>query len=273
MEIVAELGASHNQDYQTALELVFAAQEAGADTIKIQMFTPEQMTIKDGSEIKESPWSGGNLYELYEKAAMPVEFVPKLKKLSSQLGLGFIATVYHPDMVKVAEDMGIERYKISSFEIPWLDLITEVAKTKKPIILSVGMADYKEIESAVRAIKKYHKKITLLWCISDYPADPEKMNLKTVTALSHVFKCKSGLSDHSDGYLAPVIATSLGVSMLEKHIQIDGGLDSSFALHPAQFRDMVNIVRAAERSIGEIVYGGKKKFRRKEVDGKWIRTE
>jgi len=271
MEIVAELGASHNRDYQTALDLVFAAQEAGADSIKVQMFTPDQMTANDGSVIKGGAWSGSNLYNLYENAAMPLEFVPKLKKLAEKLDMGFIASVYHPDMVPIAEEMGIERYKISSFEITWLNLIKAVAITKKPVIMSVGMAEHKEITDAVNVAKKYCKDLTLLWCVNDYPADAEKMNLKSIVGLKR-FKCKSGLSDHSLGYLAPVVAMSLGATMLEKHIQIEGGLDEGFALNPLQFGNMVKIVREAENSIGGIRYGGKKKFRRREVEGKWIRT-
>jgi len=98
------------------------------------------------------------------------------------------------------------------------------------------------------------------------------MNLKTMTGIGRSFKSKYGLSDHSHGYIAPAAAVSLGAVMLEKHIQIDGGLDSRFALTPAQFKATVDVVRATERSIGEIAYGGKKRFRRKEVDGKWVRT-
>jgi len=271
MEIIAEIGASHNQDYQTALDLVFAAQEAGADTIKVQMFTPDQMALESGKIIKDGPWAGHTLYELYEKAAMPLEFVPKLKKLCQQLEMGFIATVYHPDMVKTAEEMGIERYKISSFELPWLELIETVAKTKKPILMSVGMAEYKEIETAITTAKKYTKDITLLWCVSEYPADPAKMNLRTMAKLRK-FNCKVGMSDHSSGYVVPVVAMTLGATVLEKHIKVNGGLDESFALTPVQFAAMTEIVRAAEKSIGKVQYGGKKRFRRKEIEGKWMRA-
>jgi len=272
MEVIAEIGASHNQDYQTALDLVFAAQESGADTVKVQMFTADQMTLNRDWVIKEGRWAGYNLYSLYKEAQLPLEFVPKLKTLCDKLKMGFMATVYHPDMVKTAENMGIKRYKISSFELPWIDLIKSVAKTRKPLVLSVGMADYKEISLAVKTVKSFHNNITLLWCISEYPAVVEKMNLKTIVGLGHAFKCKSGLSDHSDGFVAPVVAACLGACMLEKHIKIDGGLDESFALSPIKFKAMVDIVRSAEKSIGQITYGGTKKFRRKEVEGKWIRT-
>lgn len=271
MEIVAELGASHKQDYETALALVFAAQESGADTIKVQMFTPDQMAQKDGPKIKDGPWAGRDLYSVYEEAAMPLEFVPKIKKLANQLGMGFIASVYHPDMVATAEEMGIERYKIASFEVPWRAFIEEVAKTKKPVIISVGMAEYREIDAAVRTVKVHHKDLTLLWCISEYPAGQTKMNLRAIEKLRK-FKCKSGLSDHSTGYVASVVAVALGATMLEKHIQVDGGLDAGFALTPVQFKAMVDIVRVAEKGLGNGYYGGKKKFRRKEVEGQWLRT-
>ena len=272
MEIIAELGASHNQDYQTALELVFAAQEAGADTIKVQMFTADQMTSKDGGIIPDGSWAGQDLHGLYAKAAMPVEFAGKLKKLAEKLNMGFIVSVYHPDMVKTAEEIGVQRYKIASYELPWTDLIKSVAKTKKPLIMSVGMADYKEIELAVKTARNYHNDITLLWCLNKYPADVEQMNLATIPVLARAFGCKSGLSDHTQGYLAPVMALSLGASVLEKHLQINGGLDSSFALLPTQFKAMTEIVRSAEKAMGQATYGGEKKLRRKKVKGRWIRT-
>ena len=273
--IVAEMGASHHQDYETAKQLIDAAKWAGADAVKVQMFTADQMTLnskEDRFVIKEGLWKGFNLWDLYDAAAMPIEWVPDLRSRAFVLGLEFFASVYHPDMVKVAEEIGIPIYKIASFEITYLELIEEVAKTKKPVIISTGMAEYNEIKASVGIVKKHHKDITLLHCVSEYPAEIERMNLKTIPALQRGFKVKVGLSDHTDGMVSAVVSVPLGISIIEKHIRINELGYDSFAVYPEQFKVMVETVRAAEKALGQVTYGGKKIFRREEINGKMIRT-
>jgi sialic acid synthase SpsE len=273
--IVAEMGASHHQDEKTAKELVEAAKWSGADAVKVQMFTADQMTLKSKDEkfvIKEGLWSGYRLYDLYEAAALPIEWVEGIKGFAEHLGLKFIASVYHPDMVDVAEKLKIPIYKIASFEITYPDLIEKVAQTKKPVMISTGMADYLEIKAAVNAVKKYHNKITLLHCVSEYPALTDKMNLKTIPALERGFRVRVGLSDHTDGLVSAAVSIALGARVIEKHIRVDDiGLDS-FAVYPEQFRAMVEIIRATEKALGEVTYGGKKQFRRESIEGKMVRT-
>lgn len=274
MEIVAEISCSHHQDFDTACNIIQAVKWAGADTVKVQMYTPDQMTLNSKEFIiKEGQWKGYKLWDLYDAACMPTEWVPKLKKLAENRDLKFLTTVYHPDMVDVAEEYGISRYKIASFEIPYLDLINKVAQTKKPIIISTGMAEYKEIKEVIKTVKAHHNDITLLHCISEYPASINRMNLKTMPALKRSFKVQIGLSDHTDSVVVPVAATILGAQIIEKHIKIDEiGLDSGFAIMPERFKVMVETVRVAERSLGEVVYGGEKKFRRENIDGQWVRV-
>ena len=142
--VIAEIGGNHHQDFDIAKKLVEQADRV-SDAVKIQMFTPEQMADKKEGYIKEGQWNGMTLYELYEKACMPIEWVPVLRSMCKCL----VASVYHPDMVDVAEQMKIEVYKISSFEITYLDLIERVAETKKPIIISTGMADMDEIRKYI----------------------------------------------------------------------------------------------------------------------------
>lgn len=266
--IVAEISANHHQDFETAKELVRQADKV-ADAVKLQMFTPEQMADCAEGHIKDGQWAGMTLYELYEKACMPIEWVPELKKLCRHL----IASVYHPDMVDVAEEMGIETYKISSFEITYLELIEKVAKTKKPVIISTGMAEFEEIKMAVDIVRKYHDDIILLKCTSDYPAKTEDLNLRTIDALRKAFKIKVGLSDHTKGYVAPVVATALGADMIEKHITLDKeGLDGEFSIYPDEFAIMKTLIEEVELALGEVTYGGEKKYRRVEKNGKWIRS-
>jgi len=275
VKIVAEMGASHHQDAETAKQIIDAAKWAGANAVKVQMFTPDQMTLNSKDDkfiIKEGLWKGFKLWDLYDAAAMPIDWVPQLKEYTESLGMEFFTTVYHPDMVDVAESLGIPKYKIASFEINYLELIEKVAKTKKPVYISTGMAEYGEIKEVVNAFKKHNKKLTLLHCVSEYPTEMKDMNLRTIDALGHSFKVKVGLSDHTDSLVAAVASVPLGVSVIEKHIRVDDvGLDS-FAVMPEIFRVMVKTVRAAEESLGEIFYGGEKKFRRENIEGRWVRT-
>lgn len=263
------MGAEHQQSFQKAVAIIFAAKKAGADAVKVQMFKPENMTTKD-YYIKEGQWEGMNLYDLYEKACMPYDWLAKLKVQAESIGIKFFTSVYDPQTVEFTESVGIERYKISSFEANYQDLLDAVEKTGKPVIISTGSATYKEIENIV---KIFGDRLTLLCCVSQYPAPIDKMNLRTITAYEHVFKVKTGLSDHTKGIVAPVVAVALGARVIEKHITIDSkGLDSSFAILPDKFYTMTQTIRAAQKSIGEITYGGKKTFHRKLVDGKWVRT-
>jgi sialic acid synthase SpsE len=275
VKIVAEMGASHHQDAQTAKEIIDAAKWAGASAVKVQMFTADQMTLNSKDEkfiIKEGRWKGLKLWDLYDAAALPIEWVPQLKEYTEALGMGFFASVYHPDMVDVAESIGIPIYKIASFEIPYLELIEKVAKTKKPVYISTGMAEYGEIKTIVNLVKKHHKKITLLYCVSEYPPKIEDMNLRTIDALGHSFKVRTGLSDHTEGIVAAVASVPLGVTVIEKHIRVDDISLDNFAIMPETFRVMVKTVRAAEQSLGKVEYSGEKKFRREEIEGRWIRT-
>jgi sialic acid synthase SpsE len=270
--IIAEIGANHHQDFETAKALVRAAKGAGADAVKVQLFTPDQMTLDSDDErfqVKEGPWKG-KLYDLYKKAAMPLEWTEKLQELATSLGLLFVASVYHPDMVGKYD---IPIYKIASFEINYKDLIKKVAKTKKPVIISTGMAEFSEIKSAVNTVKQYHKKLTLLRCVSQYPAELADMHLETIPALAHRFKTKVGLSDHTTGVIAPIVAATLGATVIEKHLTLDGeGLDKDFSIFPERFRVMVETVKGAMRSLGEVTYGGEKRFRREWIGGKFMRT-
>jgi len=272
-KIIAEMGAEHQQSFQKALAIVWSAAEAGADAVKIQMFTPDDMTLNSSDDrfvIKEEQWSGQTLYELYEKTCMPYDWIPHLKEHTESRGMEFIVTVFHPRTVSIAEDMGIETYKVASFEINYENLILALDKTDKPVIVSTGSATYKEIESVVKVLRR---NLTLLKCTSQYPAPIESMNLKTIPALEHCFKVPAGLSDHTTGIVAPVVAVSLGAVVVEKHITIDGkGMDGSFAILPDRFATMVQAIREAEKSLGEIDYGGKRSYHRQLIDSEMQRV-
>ena len=275
VQIIAEIGANHDRSLDKVRQMIREAAHAGADAVKVQLYTPDQMTIPSHAEeflIREGLWAGTTLYDLYEKAAMPHEWCPELMQLSDSLGLGFIASVFHPDMIPVAESYGIGMYKVSSFEIGYKNLLEALASVGKPVILSTGTATLDEIGAAVSYFAG--KKLALLKCTSQYPADPSAMNLVTIPDMRRRFLCPVGLSDHTTGTLCPVVAVSLGASLIEKHFKIDdNGFDVAFSLDPQQFTLMVQAVRQAEASLGRVDYTpSTAKYKRKEVAGRWVRT-
>jgi len=271
--VIAEIGANHQQSFRNACELIYAASEAGADAVKIQMFRPESLTLdKDDKRFRltNGPWKGQTLFELYQKAYLPYEWVPKLKELADGLGVKFITSVYDTDTVDIAEKMEIEAYKIASFEITELDLIAKVALTGKPVFISTGTASAAHIVKVKETIG--HKKVAFLKCTSQYPAAPETMNLKTILDMRR-WLGTVGLSDHTQTIAVPVAAVALGARIIEKHLKIgEEGLDASFSIDPIHFTAMVAAIRTAEKALGNVVYGGKAILRREKVSGKSVRV-
>lgn len=247
--------------------MIHTAANCGADAVKFSMFTADDMTLNRSDEqftIKSGPWKG-SLYSLYEKIAIPYAWIPKLKAIAESDGLKFIVGVYHPRTVQIALDMGIEHFKVASFEVGYLELLRALMHLE--VYVSLGSAGFDQIK-----IVSTMRKVTLLKCTSDYPTHFEDLNLRTIQALAHRFNRPVGLSDHSPGMLAPVMAVALGATVIEKHLQTNGGLDESFALRPSEFFTMVTTVRAAEKALGKVEYGGRKSFHRKMIDGRMVRV-
>lgn len=272
---VAEMGANHCQSFARAVEIVQAAANAGADAVKVQMFKPEEMTL-DRSDwvIQNGPWEGMVLYDLYEQIAMPYDWVPVLKELAEKLGLLFFTSVYGPETVDIALDMGIEAFKIASFEVPYEELIRKVGKTKKTVIVSTGGSTDSEVWKASRWLYQSGcKDYWMLHCVSEYPA--VDMNLRTLSDLHRRYQGKVGLSDHSIGHINAVMSVAYGARMIEKHLNPDGywTQDAEFSVSKKEFARMVQDIRLAEKAEGVVKYGdGKGPFRRRNVDGRMLRT-
>lgn len=260
--IIAEISANHNHEYSRAVELLHAAKEAGADAVKIQTYTPDTMTIDcDNDYFKVrggTPWDGYNLYKLYEEAYTPWEWQPKLKEEADRIGISLFSTPFDATSVDFLEEMKVDCYKIASFELIDIPLLKKVASTQKPVIMSTGMGTLAEIEEAVRTLRENGTSdLALLVCTSAYPAPLAEMNLKRIPHLLDTFDAVTGLSDHSLGIVAPVVATSLGASVIEKHFTIsrdEGGPDSSFSLTVEEFGEMVKAIRDSEKIMGCVQY-------------------
>ena len=260
--IVAEMSANHGQSFEKALALVHAAKAAGADAIKLQTYTPDTLTIPCQNEHFRigggTLWDGRTLYELYREAYMPWDWQPKIKALADELKLGFFSTPFDPTAVDFLESLHVPVHKVASFELVDLPLLRCIARTGTPIILSTGMASLAEIEEALSAIRDAGgQQVALLKCTSAYPALPDEMHLRTIPDLAERFRVPVGLSDHTLGIEAPVVAVALGACMIEKHFTLSRsapGPDSAFSLEPPEFKAMVEAVRTAKRALGHANY-------------------
>ena len=214
--LIAEMSANHAGSIECAKEIIHAAKESGADCIKIQTYTPDTLTIDCHNkyfQVNNGTWEGENLYSLYGKAYTPWEWQPQLKAEADKVGIDFLSTPFDNTAVDFLEDMGLEFYKIASFEMIDLPLVEYVASKGKPIIMSTGMATLEEIREAVETV--YHtgnRQLVLLKCSSAYPADPAQMYLRTITDMQKRFDLPIGLSDHSMGSMSAVTAVALGAS-------------------------------------------------------------
>ena len=261
--LIAEMSANHGQSFEQAAEIVRAAKDAGADAIKLQTYTPDTITIDCQGETfqtaKGSPWEGRTLYDLYGEAYTPWDWQPKLKKLADGLGLACFSTPFDFTAVDFLEEMDLPAYKIASPELVDLPLIRRVTATKKPVIMSTGMATREEIEEAIEAFRQAGgTELALLKCTSAYPSPPESMNLRTIPDMAKRFRVPVGLSDHTLGIAVPVAAVSLGACIIEKHLTLSRstpGPDSAFSLEPHEFKQMVDAIRVAEKALGHVKYG------------------
>jgi len=261
--VVAELSANHNQDFEQAVRIIHAAKEAGADAVKLQTYTADTITIRSDREYFRigggTPWDGRTLHELYAEAYTPWDWQPKLKQVADDLGLDLFSSPFDSTAVDFLESMGVPAYKLASCELVDIPLIQKISRTRKPLIISTGMAMIDEIEEAVDAARDAGaKEIALLKCTSAYPAFPEEMNLRTITELVRRFTVPCGLSDHTMGVAVPVAAVALGACIIEKHLTLSRSLkgpDADFSLEPHEFKQMVQAVRVAEKALGTVQFG------------------
>ena len=273
--IIAEMSGNHAGSLERAKEIIHAAKKAGADCIKIQTYTADTLTIDCNNKyfnIDDGTWEGENLYSLYQKAYTPWDWQPVLQEEAKKVGIDFLSTPFDNSSVDFLEDMGMEFYKIASFELVDLPLIKYVASKGKPMIMSTGMCTLGEIEDAVRTAREAgNNKIALLRCASAYPAITDQMNLSTMKNMGEIFGVPVGLSDHSMGSVGAITAVALGAKIIEKHFCIDRSIenpDSSFSMNAVEFEQMVKDIRQAEKAIGHVEYGSSEqeksnvKFRR-----------
>ena len=260
--IVAEMSANHNGSLDTAIETIKAAKRAGADAIKLQTYTADTLTLRcdkpDFIVNEGSIWDGQYFYDLYQQAYTPWEWHEELFRVAKEEGLVCFSTPFDKTSVDFLETLGNPIMKIASFEITDIPLIEYAASKGKPMVLSTGIAEIEDIELALDACHRMgNNDITLLKCTSSYPAPIEEANLCMIPDIAQRFGVKSGLSDHTIGSIAPIVAMTQGAVMIEKHFILDraiGGPDASFSMDEKEFIQMVKDVRMAEAAIGTVTY-------------------
>ena len=259
--IVAEVSANHNQHIERAEAIIRAAADAGADAVKLQTYTADTLTIPCDNEyfrITGTLWEGRTLHDLYQEAYTPWEWHPRLIALANDLGMACFSTPFDATAVDFLESLNVPCHKAASFEVVDIPLLKKIAATRKPVILSTGMASLAEIDEAVRTLRENGTKdLVLLKCTSAYPAPPEEANLRTIPHLAEAFGCHAGLSDHTLGTAVAVAAVVLGATVIEKHFTLsraDGGPDGAFSMEPEEFKRMVQDIRVAEKALGRVSY-------------------
>lgn len=273
--LIAEISANHNGSFENAKRLIRLAKDNGAHAVKLQTYTADTITLnsnKNDFVIHEGPWAGQTLYQLYDNAHTPWDWHESLFKFAKNIGIDIFSSPFDETAVDFLESLGAPFYKIASFEAVDMPLIECVALTKKPVIISTGMADKQEISEALEVLRKYgSNEIILLHCISAYPAPTEEYNLSTLQDLSSSFNLPVGLSDHTVNSLAATVSIAFGACMIEKHFTLDkngGGPDDFFSMEPKDLNDLSENLKNTWKAIGKVNYGlsssekGNVKFRK-----------
>ena len=260
--IIAELSANHGHKLENALASVRAAKAAGADAIKIQTYTADTITLDCDStdfQVKSGTlWDGTTLYQLYKQAYTPWEWHQAIFDEAKKIGIDCFSTPFDKTAVDFLEGLGNPIYKIASFEITDVPLIEYAAAKHKPMIISTGIATPDDIQLAIDTCHNVgNHDITLLHCVSSYPAPLENINLLTMNDMATRFGVKVGLSDHTLGSDVAIASVALGACMVEKHFILDrsiGGPDAAFSMQQDEFTTMVTSIRNVEKSLGNVRY-------------------
>ena len=263
--IIAEISGNHSGKKSIFLKHIRLAAKNGADMVKIQTYEPKDITLKNKDKnfkIKSGTWKGKYLWDLYKKAHTPFSWHKDAFKLAKKLKLILFSSPFSKRAVDLLEKFDVPLYKIASFEITDLELIDYIAKKRKPIILSTGMATLNEIKRAIKVIEKHHKKIIILCCVSGYPTQEKDANISTITEFKKIFKnYLIGLSDHTDNIYSSFTATALGAKVIEKHFILNkklNSLDKSFSIDVNQLKELKKITEKMFISLGKPKIGPKK---------------
>jgi pseudaminic acid synthase len=255
---VAEISANHNGSLLHAKKLIKIAKKYGADAVKLQTYTPDTLTIKCNKpdfKIRGGLWNGTTLWDLYEKAQTPFEWHKELFNYAKKLKIPCFSAPFDESAVDLLESLNCPFYKVASFEMNHIPLIKKIARTRKPIIISTGMANLKEIDLAYRTAKKNKAgEIILLYCVSNYPSRISDFNFNNIRILKERYNCKVGFSDHSTDNKIAAAAIAAGAEIIEKHIALESqkkGFDLAFSLKGKEIKDYAQVIKDTSLMLGK----------------------
>ena len=243
--IVAEIGSNHCQDINLAFDLIDAAKDCGADAVKFQSLSLDDQYYRPSKEI----------ISLFKKINLKEDWVVKLKKYSDRRKIVFFSSPTYLKAVDLLEDAGVEIYKLASAQVSTFpQLVKKVAKLNKPILLSSGLVNRKELTEVVSLIRRTgNRKLVILHCNSIYPTPYKKVNLNLIKTYQELFNGPVGFSDHSRDIFMPIAAAALGAMVIEKHFMLDKkniSPDRNISLLPRQFKNMTEGIRDVETGLG-----------------------
>ena len=255
--IIAEAGVNHNGDMELARQLVSAAVDAGADAVKFQTFKAEHLATADAPKAEYQVRNTGeseSQFDMLRRLELTEDDHRQLQEYCSELGILFMSSPFDEQSADLLADLDVPVFKIPSGEITNLPYLAHIAKKGRPMIVSTGMADLGEVESAVRTIRDCgNQSYVLLHCVSNYPSKAEDTNLRAMGTLSTAFGAPVGYSDHTMGAEVAIASIALGACIIEKHLTMDRtlpGPDHTASLEPGDFAGMVRGIRSVETALG-----------------------
>ena len=255
--IIAEAGDNHNGSRELAFRLIDKAVEAGADCVKFQTFITEEIISKRAEKAeyqKAATGSDESQYQMVKKLELSFEQFRELQKYAEERGITFLSTPFDIPSVEFLDSINIPCFKIPSGEITNLPYLIKIAETGRDVIMSTGMAELNEIESAINILREHGSgDISLLHCNTEYPTPYEDVNLRAMLTLKVKFGVRVGYSDHTQGIEVPIAAVALGAEIIEKHFTLDHnmeGPDHKASLEPDELKQMVDGIRKTEKALG-----------------------
>jgi len=256
--IIAEAGVNHNGDLEMAHRLVDQAVRCNADAVKFQTFKTERVMTRRAPKASyqlETTQVSESQFDMAKGFELPMEAFGQLMAYCDKQGILFLSSPFDDESANLLAGLGVAAFKIPSGEITNLPFLTRVARFGKPMIVSTGMANMAEVDTAVRTIEEAgNRQFVLLQCVSNYPADPANINLRAMHTMAAAFNVPVGYSDHTPGIEVPLAAVALGACVIEKHFTLDQSLpgpDHRASLEPQELGAMVRGIRTVESALGD----------------------
>lgn len=274
VHLIAELSCNHGGSIKKLIDLIEAAKKSNCWACKLQLYTPEDLCLKEANIIANGKWEGKTLHQIYTEGQTPQEWHRIAFSLANEIGLNIFSSPFSLDAVDFLESIGCCMYKVASGEIKNKEMLKLIAQTKKPVFISTGMATEQDIENALSIID--YDQVVLMKCTSEYPAPLDHCNLITIMEMKNKYGLDVGLSDHSINGVVPIMAVAYGATYIEKHMKLtpyDNVLDASFSLTPTEMWELNHRLQDAERAIGVVKYDGindKNKLYMKSV---WVKAD